>query len=362
MIGRLALCGTHDCFGTSAIIHSPTAAILAPTMFSCFPKRHPRGRLCSFLSNALLTCDTPLNTATPTPASLMDPHNRDPPITPPGPAAPVPSSVFDIFPDCPSPLIAQVLEDHRPAFSLDGRPGILDSVRISIPTDDKLLFAESPWQVGPHKRRIIDDSSDQLLDWDVIEPSNSRVGYPLVLVHQHDKWRFCVDYRNLYLATTGLVYPMTRTDSIFHALHGKSFFSILDAARGYHQLPIAEEERRKTAFLTHRSLYQYKRMPFGLKNVPLQFQCFMDSVLGSPRWTSALVYIDDILVFSDDLDSHAAHLATLLDSAIAVALKFNPSKCHFAYPSLKVLGHRVSTEGLSVWEDRAAAIKELATP
>lgn len=122
---------------------------------------------------------------------------------------------------------------------------------------------------------------------------------------------------------------MTRTDSIFDALHGKSVFSILEAARGYHQLPIAEEDRWKTAFLTHRGLYQYKRMPFRLKNAPLQFQCFMDSVLGSLRWTSALVYIDDILVFSNNLEAHASHLGTLLDSAVAVGLQFNPSKCHF---------------------------------
>lgn len=103
-------------------------------------------------------------------------------------------------------------------------------------------------------------------------------------------------------------------------------------------------------------------MPFGLKNAPLQFQAFMDSVLGSLRWTAALVYIDDILVFSDDIATHAAHLGALLDSAIAVGLKFNPTKCHFAFPSLKVLGHRVSTEGLSVLDDRAAAIREMATP
>lgn len=155
---------------------------------------------------------------------------------------------------------------------------------------------------------------------------------------------------------------MTRTDSIFDALHGKCIFSILDGAREYHQLPIAEADRWKTAFLTHQGLFQYKRMPFGLKNAPLQFQSFMDSVLRSLRWTAALVYIDDILVFSDDLLTHTAHLSTLLDSAISVSLKFNPAKCHFAFPSLKVLGHRVSTDGLAVLEDCAAAIRELATP
>lgn len=88
----------------------------------------------------------------------------------------------------------------------------------------------------------------------------------------------------------------------------------------------------------------------------------MDSVLGLLRWTLALVYINDILVFSDNFEDHASQLATLLDSATAVGLKFNPTKCHFAYSSLKVLGHRVSTDGLSVLENRAAAIRELVTP
>ena len=155
---------------------------------------------------------------------------------------------------------------------------------------------------------------------------------------------------------------MQRSDAIFDTLHGKRVFSILDAARGYHQLPVAESDRWKTAFISHRGLFQFKRMPFGLRNALLQFQRFMDSVLGSLRWTAALVYIDDILVFSADIASHTAHLRTLRDSAISVGLRFNPSKCHFAYPSLKVLGHRVSTDGLSILEDRAEAIRELATP
>ena len=340
LVGHMTLCGAADSVATTAISHLLLPPPPAPaTAFSCVPKR-----------------------AHPAAASLIDPHNRDPP--PPADKSP---SLFDISdaygtPGVPPSCISDVLMSRQGAFSFDGQPGIVDSVRIPIATDDSQLFASPPRQVGPHKRQIIDASIDQLLDWDVIEPSNSRVSYPVVLVHQHDKWRFCVDYRNLNLATTGQVYPMTRADSIFDTLHGKKVFSILDAARGYHQLPIAENDRWKTAFITHRGLFQYKRMPFGLKNAPLQFQSFMDSVLGSLRWTAALVYIDDILVFSADVSTHAEHLTALLDSAISVGLKFNPTKCHFAYPSLRVLGHQVSTDGLSVLEDRAAAIRELAAP
>lgn len=235
LIGRLTLCGTHEYFGSSAILHS-SSNILAPAVFSCVPKRH-------------LSAHAHSDRLPPSPATLIDPHNRDPPDA-------VPESPFDIShaygsDNAPPACIVRVLNAKRAAFSFDGRPGFVDSVRIPIDTDGD-LFAESPRHVGPLKRRIIDDSIDQLLDWDVIEPSNSRVSYPVVLVQQHDKWRFCVDHRNLNSATIGQVYPMTRTDSIFDALHGKCIFSILDAARGYHQLPIAEADRWKTAFITHR--------------------------------------------------------------------------------------------------------------
>lgn len=359
VIGHTTFCGTSDRLCFTAITHSLVPRQATPaTFFSCVPKR-----------GTVLSATTPASApfrpdALPQPASLLDPHNRDPPAAA-GPTSP--GILFDISdaygrPGSPPSCISTLLTSRQDAFSFDGRPGIVDSVRIPIHTDDDKLFASPPHHVGPHKRQIIDASISQLLEWDVIEPSTSRVSYPVVLVHQHDKWRFCVDYRQLNIATIGEVYPMTRSDAIFDTLHGKRVFSILDAARGYHQLPVAESDRWKTAFITHRGLFQFKRMPFGLRNAPLQFQRFMDSVLGSLRWTAALVYIDDILVFSADIDSHANHLRVLLDSAISVGLRFNPSKCHFAYPSLKVLGHRVSTDGLSILDDRAAAIQELATP
>lgn len=347
VLGFSTPCGVRDCFGPTAIKHVPETPRYSD--FSCVPKRGSSVNVWALLNHTL-----------PTPAILIDPHNRDPPDS--SPAAPFDVSAAYGSNGSPPACVLDVLNAKLEAFSFDGKPGIVDSVRIRIDTDNDRLTAESPRPVGPHKRKIIDDSIDQMLAWDIIEPSDSRVGYPVVLVNQHGKWRFCVDYRNLNLATVGQAYPMTRTDSVFDALHGKRVFSILDAARGYHQLPVAEDDRWKTAFITHRGLFQYKRMPFGLKNAPIQFQCFMDSILGSLRWTAALVYIDDILIFSDDLESHAEHLRTLLTSAIAVGLKFNPSKCHFAYPSLRVLGHQVSTDGLSILEDRAAAIRELAVP
>ena len=159
-----------------------------------------------------------------------------------------------------------------------------------------------------------------------------------------------------------MFYPMQRSDDVFDALLGKTFFSTLDALRGYHQLPVREQDKWKTAFLTHRGLFHYNYMPFGLKNAPAVFPRFMDKILGSLRWTAALCYIDDVIVFSNSLEEHVEHLRQLLGAAIQAGLKFSKEKSHFGYSSLKMLGRRVSTEGLSIIQDKLAAVNDLKPP
>ncbi|KAE8238409.1 hypothetical protein A4X06_0g8776, partial [Tilletia controversa] len=111
-----------------------------------------------------------------------------------------------------------------------------------------------------------------------------------------------------------------------------------------------------------RGLFQYKTVPFGLKNAPSVFQRMMDSILGALRWSHAVVYIDDIVVASTSVDEHVQALGTLLANATRAGLKFSPSKCTFAVPSLVLLGRKVSGAGVAVWEDRARAVSDLARP
>lgn len=169
-MGHLTLCDIYDCFGTSVVVYSLATAVYTPQIYFCFSKLQ-------------LTHAVP-----PLPASLIYPHNRDLPDS-----LTVPTSFVQLFnvssadgsPDSPLQYVVQVLNTQRDAFSYNRGRGIFDSIRISIVTEDPQLFAESPCQVSPYKRRIIYDSIDQLLGWDVIEPSNSRMGYPVVLVRQH---------------------------------------------------------------------------------------------------------------------------------------------------------------------------------
>ncbi|SPO28028.1 uncharacterized protein UTRI_05171 [Ustilago trichophora] len=263
----------------------------------------------------------------------------------------------------PHTAIVEVLRRHVNAFSLDGKPGRVTGTAMNIPLRaGDTLKPEAPRRVSPEKRQVIEDTLDQLADWDVIEPSTSSVSYPVLLVRQGQKWRFCVDYRGLNAATIPDRYPLPRIDDVFEALAGNRYFSGLDAIRGYHQINIAPEDRWKTAFVCHKGLFQYKHIPFGLTNAPSFFQRFMDRLLGSMRWTEALVYLDDVVIFSQTLDQHARSLEKLLSAATSVGLRFSPKKCHFAISSLDLLGRHVSTDGISVLQDRVTAVTAIAPP
>ncbi|KAE8185169.1 hypothetical protein CF336_g7520 [Tilletia laevis] len=263
----------------------------------------------------------------------------------------------------PHPDIVALLRQNAEAFALDGRPGRVDDHDMEINLlPAATLRSDAPRRASPEKRAAMDTTIDQLLSWDVIEPSSSPVSFPVVMVRQNGKWRFCVDYRTLNTSTIPDRYPLPTIDSIFQTLAGKKVFSSLDAIRGYHQLGVKESDRWKTAFICHRGLFQYKRVPFGLRNAPAVFQRLMDQVLGPLRWSQAVVYIDDAVIATDSMDEHLRALDTLLRSAVSTGLKFSPAKCTFAVPSLVLLGRKVSGAGVAVWEERAKAVEDLRRP
>ncbi|KAE8228183.1 hypothetical protein CF326_g6896 [Tilletia indica] len=263
----------------------------------------------------------------------------------------------------PHAPIVDLLRRHEAAFALDGRPGRVVGDEMTIPLrPDAPIVSEPPRRASPEKRAAMDAALDQLLEWDVVEPSSSPVSFPVLMVRQNQKWRFCVDYRKLNEVTVPDRYPLPTTDAVFQTLLGKRWFSALDALRGYHQQGVREEDRWKTAFVCHRGLYQYKTIPFGLRNAPAVFQRLMDKILGHLRWKDAVIYIDDIVVATATLEEHLIALETLLSRAAAVGLKFSPSKCTFGVPSLTLLGRKVSGAGVAVWQDRAKAVQDLASP
>lgn len=131
----------------------------------------------------------------------------------------------------------------------------------------------------------------------VIRESTSPWSSPVVLIRKRDgTWRFCVDYRKLNGAAKKDVHPLPRIDDVLDMLQGSRFFTTLDMASGYWQVPIREADKEKTAFATRSGLYEFNVVPFGLCNAPATFQRMINRVLASQLWKVCLAYVDDIII------------------------------------------------------------------
>jgi len=138
---------------------------------------------------------------------------------------------------------------------------------------------------------------DKMREQGVAQPSSSPWASPIVLVPKKDgSQRFCVDYRRLNAITRKDVYPLPQIEDILTALGEAQYFSSLDLESGYWQVPLDDNAREKSAFTTHRGLFEFTRMPFGLCNAPATFQRVMQRVLADLEWRSCFVFLDDIIV------------------------------------------------------------------
>jgi transposase InsO family protein len=259
--------------------------------------------------------------------------------------------------------IKDVIRRQHHAFAYgDRKLGRTDLAIMKIETGDALPISQPPYHASPAGRKIIDDTIAELIAEDVIQESDSPWASPAILVHQKGKDRFCIDFRKVNEVTKADQYPIPRIDDILSQFAGKQYFSTFDANKGFHQIEIDPRDQEKTAFRTHRGLHQYKRMPFGLKSGPAIFQRLMDKVLGRYKWQIALVYIDDIIVYSKDFDTHVKDMETVLSLVAKSGITLSPTKCHLGYQSLTALGHTISNLGIGTADGTVKAVREFPQP
>jgi hypothetical protein len=197
----------------------------------------------------------------------------------------------------------------------------------------------------------------------LVEPSYSPWSSPPLLVKKKDgTWRFCVDYRELNNVTKKDKYPLPRIDDALDPLGKSRYFTTLDLACGYWQIPVAPEDREKTAFSTQRGHFQRKVMPFGLTNAPATFQRMMDVVLSGLTWRFCLVYLDDIIVYSETFEKHLQHLKQVFERLREANLHLKAQKCHFCSAKVSYLGHVITPEGISPDPAKVSAILEAPPP
>ena len=254
-------------------------------------------------------------------------------------------SYEDIFPGGPSDLGRTAIIKHR------------------INTEMAQPVRQPLRRIPAHLQGETTKMINEMLRNDVIQKSTSPWSSPVVLVKKKDgSARFCIDYRQVNNLTKKDAYPLPRMDETLDALSGSKWFSTLDLLSGYWQVEVAEEDREKTAFATRDGLYEFKVLPFGLCNGPATFQRLMDMVLSGLHWTRCLVYLDDIIIFSQDFPSHLDNLKFVFQRLREAGLKVKPTKCEFFKNRVPFLGHIVSQDGVSTDPTKTEKIANWSTP
>lgn len=271
----------------------------------------------------------------------------------------------DISPDLTSSQkikLERILLKNENAFGINGRLGSYDiKVEILLKPDTKPISLP-PFPASPANREVIDKQMDSWISLGVIEPSKSPWGAPAFITYRNGKPRMVIDLRRLNETVIPDEFPIPRQDDILQALSGSQWLTTLDALAGFTQLSMSDSSAEKLAFRTHRGLWQFRRMPFGYRNGPSVFQRVMQGVLAPFLWIFALVYIDDIVIFSKTFEDHMSHLDQVLSAIIKAKMTLSPSKCHLGYQSLLLLGQKVSRLGLSTHKEKVDAIVELTEP
>ena len=203
----------------------------------------------------------------------------------------------------------------------------------------------------------------KLLDQGVIKPSHSPYASPIVLARKKDgSLRMCIDYRRLNAKTCRDSFPLPRIEEALDSLKGAKYFSTLDLASGYNQIAVDEADKHKTAFITPFGLFQYERLPFGMSGAPATFQRFMQRLFSEKLFEILLIYLDDLLVFSETFEEHLQHLDYVLTTIEKHGLKLKPSKCQLFRDEVPYLGHIISAEGVGTDPEKVKAVEEWPTP
>ena len=182
---------------------------------------------------------------------------------------------------------------------------------------------------------------------------------PMVLMRKKDGgMRFCVDFHKLNSVTKLDEFPLPRLDDTLDLLPGATYFTTLDLASGYWQVPMEKYSQEKTAFSTHSGLQEFKRIPFGLVNVPATIQRLMEAILTVLARGVCHVYLNDLLVFGRTLEEHNRHLGQVLRRIRTAGLRLKPNKCRIAQLSVEYLGHVISAEGTQTDPKKVQAVAQ----
>ena len=259
----------------------------------------------------------------------------------------------------------RMLMEHHNIFSLEPNEiGCTDVAEHIIELLDTEPFKEHFRRIAPLLVEEVREHLREMLDRGAICLSQSPWCNAVVLVRKKDGGlRFCIDFRRLNSWTKKDAYPLPQMQETMESMVGARFFSTMDLKSGFWQVRMAKDSQQYTAFTVgSMGVYEFLRMLYGLCNTSVTFQRLMQNCLRELNLTYALIYLDNVIVFSRTEEEHLHCLRVVFGRFLEHGLKLKPSKCHFLQDEITFLGHEISANGMRPGMANLKAIAEMAPP
>ena len=259
----------------------------------------------------------------------------------------------------------QLFHEFAHIFALESTDmGHTSMVKHKISLDNYTPFKERYCRIPPHWFDEVKNHLKEMIEVGAIRKSNSPWASAIVLVRKKDSsLRFCIDLHKLNAQTIKDAYSLPRIDETLDCLGAATIFTSLDLRSGYWQVEMEEESKPLTDFTVGPlGFYECKRMPFGLTNAPATFQHLMENCLGKLHLSWCIIYLDNIIVFSDSPSEHLCRLRGVFAKLDKAGLKLKPNKCEFFKTRITYLGHIVSSKGIETDPKKVEAVKNWTIP
>ncbi|KAI5754078.1 hypothetical protein M8J77_005524 [Diaphorina citri] len=271
--------------------------------------------------------------------------------------------VTELHPNLRGDLIT-ILEKYKPFFIVGIPKNRVKTGEMFIRLKDpSKVNSQKPYRLGDERREEVRKLVNELLEANVIRPSRSPYASPAFPVPKNTGgYRLCVDYRALNANTVSEKFPLPLIQDQIARLKGAKFFSSLDMASGYHQIPIHPDSIEKTSFITYHGTWEYLAVPFGLKNAGSVFQRAVLEALGDLAHDFVVVFIDDILIVSESPEQALSRLDTTLKVLTDAGFSLNLTKCSFVVNRISYLGYEIENGQLYPNAKKIMALTNLPPP
>ena len=266
--------------------------------------------------------------------------------------------------------ILHVLAENKEVFSstLPAQPARVEPLQFDI---DPSKWKQ-PANQTPHRRQSINKDAEiqrqviDMLKTNVLSQSDAAAWSQVLLtLKPNGKWRFCIDFRQLNKLMDDKGWPLPRIDELLERVGRQkpTVFGKMDLTNGYHQMPLAQASRAYTAFKTSMGLYEWKRVPMGLRNAAAYFQQRMATeVLTGLVHSELELYLDDILLYAQTEDEFIERLKRVLTRLKQKGIVLSPNRCSFGMSEVEILGHTVNAEGSHFSKEKLNGVLEFPLP